>query len=97
IGRACNQLLERIYPALTTLIARASSDSVEQLLQNIVITGGGSCIRGLDTVLQQRLAADGFENPKVRIAGQDFKRFVALGALKAARSAREDQWQHLLT
>lgn len=96
IGRACNQLLEKIYPALTTLISRASSDSVAQLLQNIVVTGGGSCIRGFDTVLQQKLTADGFEAPKVRLAGQDYKRFVAVGALKAARSAREDQWQHLL-
>ncbi|MEO6992110.1 MAG: rod shape-determining protein [Lacunisphaera sp.] len=96
IGRACNQLLEKIYPALTTLIGRASSDSVAQLLQNIVVTGGGSCIRGFDTVLQQKLTADGFEGPKVRLAGADYKRFVAVGALKAARSAREDQWQHLL-
>ena len=61
IGRACNQLLDRIYPAITTLIARASSDSVAQLLQNIVVTGGGSRIKGMDTVLQQRLTADGFE------------------------------------
>ncbi len=97
IGRACNQLMAKVYPALTTLIARASSDSVAQLLQNIVVTGGGSCIRGFDTVLQQKLAADGFEGPKVRLAGQDYKRFVAIGALKAARSAREDQWQHLLS
>jgi rod shape-determining protein MreB len=96
IGRACNRLLEKIYPALTTLISRASSDSVAQLLQNIVITGGGSRIRGLDTVLQQKLADDGFESPKVRVAGAEYKRFVAVGALKAARSAREDQWQHLL-
>jgi rod shape-determining protein MreB len=96
IGRACNRLLERIYPALTTLIARASSDSVATLLQNIVITGGGSRVRGLDTVIQQKLTDDGFESPKVRLAGTDYKRFVAVGALKAARSAREDQWQHLL-
>jgi rod shape-determining protein MreB len=96
IGRACNRLLEKIYPALTTLISRASSESVAQLLQNIVITGGGSRIRGLDTVLQQKLADDGFESPKVRVAGSEYKRFVAVGALKAARSAREDQWQHLL-
>ena len=96
IGRACNRLLDKIYPALTTLISRASSDSVAQLLQNIVITGGGSRIRGLDTVIQQRLADDGFESPKVRLAGPEYKRFVAVGALKAARSAREDQWQHLL-
>jgi rod shape-determining protein MreB len=96
IGRACNRLIEKIYPALTTLIARASSDSVATLLQNIVVTGGGSRIRGFDTVLQQKLAEDGFESPKVRLAGTDYKRFVAVGALKAARSAREDQWQHLL-
>ncbi len=96
IGRACNRLLEKIYPAVTALIARASSESVAQLLQNIVITGGGSRIRGLDTVLQQKLTEDGFESPKVRLAGPDYKRFVAIGALKAARSAREDQWQHLL-
>jgi len=97
IGRACNRLLEKIYPALTTLIARASSEFVAQLLQNIVVTGGGSCIRGFDTVLQQKLMDDGFEAPKVRLAGQDYKRFVAVGALKVARSAREDQWQHLLS
>lgn len=97
IGRACNELLDKLYPALATLIARASSDSVAQLLQNIIVTGGGSRIKGIDTVLQQRLAADGFEDPKVRLAGADYKRFVAVGALKAARAAREDQWQHLLS
>lgn len=96
IGRACNRLMEKIYPALTTLISRASSDSVAQLLQNIVVTGGGSRIRGFDTVLQEKLTADGFESPKVKLAGPEYKRFVAVGALKAARSAREDQWQHLL-
>ncbi|MEJ1972423.1 MAG: rod shape-determining protein [Lacunisphaera sp.] len=96
IGRACNRLIEKIYPALATLIARASSDSVATLLQNIVVTGGGSRIRGFDTVLQQKLMEDGFAAPKVRLAGSDYKRFVAVGALKAARSAREDQWQHLL-
>lgn len=61
-----------------------------------MITGGGSRIKGIDTVLQERLARDGFVNPKIRLAGPDFKRFVAMGALKAARGAREDQWQHLL-
>jgi rod shape-determining protein MreB len=96
IGHACNTLLDRIYPAITTLITRASSDSVVQLLQNIVITGGGSQIRGIDTVLQKRLADDGYEAPKVRVAGQDYKRYVAMGAHKAARAARENQWQHVL-
>jgi rod shape-determining protein MreB and related proteins len=96
IGNACNTLIDKIYPALTLLIASASSDSVVTLLQNIIITGGGSQIRGIDTVLQKRLADDGYESPKVRLAGQDFQRYVAIGALKAARAARENQWQVLL-
>jgi rod shape-determining protein MreB len=97
LGRAANTLIDKIYPALTTLIARASSDSVVTLLQNIIVTGGGSQIKGIDAVLQKRLADDGFESPKVKLAGQDYKRYVAMGALKASRAARENQWQYLLT
>ncbi|HWA08887.1 MAG TPA: rod shape-determining protein [Opitutaceae bacterium] len=96
VGRACNALVDRIYPAVTSLIERASSDSVVTLLQNIIVTGGGSQIKGFDTVLQKRLVDDGYESPKVKLAGQDYKRYVAIGALKAARGARENQWQHLL-
>ncbi len=95
IGNACNTLIDKIYPALTMLIASASSDSVVTLLQNIIITGGGSQIKGIDTVLQKRLSDDGYESPRVRLAGQDFQRYVAIGALKAARAARENQWQVL--
>jgi len=96
VGNACNALIDKIYPALTTLIQSASSDSVVTLLQNIIVTGGGSQIKGIDTVLQKRLTDDGYESPKVRLAGQDFQRYVAMGALKAARAARENQWQVLL-
>lgn len=66
------------------------------LLQNIIITGGGSQLKGIDTVRQKRLIDDGYEAPKVRLAGQDYKRYVTIGALKAARAARENQWQVLL-
>jgi rod shape-determining protein MreB len=96
IARACNALIDRIYPTITTLISRASSDSVVALLQNIIITGGGSQIRGIDAVLQKKLMDDGYEAPKVKLVGNDYKRYVAIGALKAARAARENQWQVLL-
>lgn len=96
IGGACNQLLDRVFESTKRLIGRAANDSVEQLLQNIIITGGGSQIRGLDTELQKRLQAEGYENPKVRLAGQDYQRYVALGGIKAARAAREHQWQYVL-
>ena len=48
-------------------------------------------------MLQQRLVDDGYVSPKVRLAGLDYKRHVALGALKAARSTKEREWQHLIT
>jgi rod shape-determining protein MreB len=96
LANSANALIDKIYPALTTLIQRASSDSVVTLLQNIIITGGGSQIKGIDTLLQKKLTEDGYESPRVRVAGQDYKRYVALGALKAARAARDNQWQVLL-
>lgn len=96
IGNACNKLIEKIYPAIASLIETAPSDSVLTLLQNIIITGGGSQIRGIDTLLQKKLTDDGYEAPKVKLAGQDYKRYVAIGALKAARAARDNQWQVLL-
>jgi rod shape-determining protein MreB len=46
--------------------------------------------------LERLLADEGYENPKVSVAGPNYKEYVALGALKAARSARPNQWQHLL-
>lgn len=95
VGDACNTLLDRIYVEVKELIERASPDSVRDLLQNILITGGGSQIRGIDTVLHERLVADGYENPRVRTVGKDYKRFVGIGATKAARAARENQWQVL--
>lgn len=96
IGAACNTLLKQVFEAVKTLIERASSDSVSELLQNIILTGGGSQIRNLDRELERLLVEDGFDQPKVRVVGEHYKEFVAKGAMKAARQARENQWQQLL-
>ena len=96
IGQACNQLVDRIFDNAKRLIARVPNHSVVKLLQNIIVTGGGSQIRGIDTELQTRFAADGYESPKVRLAGPDYQRYCAIGALKAARAARENQWQYVV-
>ncbi|HLP02841.1 MAG TPA: rod shape-determining protein [Opitutaceae bacterium] len=97
IGNACNQLVDRIFEAAKHLIAHVPNHSTVQLLQNIIVTGGGSQIRGIDTELQARFAADGYEGPKVRLAGPDYQRYCAIGALKAARAARENQWQYVVS
>ncbi|NBR85814.1 MAG: hypothetical protein EBS84_20495 [Proteobacteria bacterium] len=96
LGQACGALLEQILVRVRQLIAQASPDSVGQLLQNIILTGGGSRICGLDTELQRLLTAEGYEQPCVRRTGDRYQEFVALGALKAARQARENQWQQVV-
>ncbi len=96
VAYACGALLEQILARVKQLISKASPDSVGELLQNIILTGGGSRIRGLDTELQRLLTAEGYEQPCVRRTGDRYQEFVALGALKAARQARENQWQQVI-
>ncbi|MFW6354753.1 MAG: rod shape-determining protein, partial [Verrucomicrobiota bacterium] len=96
VGNACNALLDRIFSAVKALIAKAETDSIPDLLQNIIVTGGGAGIDQLGEQLEQRLVAEGFDAPKVRVVGDDYKEYVARGALKAARHARERQWQKLI-
>ncbi len=95
IGNACEQLLQRVFDAVKTMIAQASIDMVTELMQNIILTGGGSRIRNIDSELQRLLVEDGFEKPRVLTMGDDYKEYVARGALVAARQAKETQWQQL--
>ncbi|MHA3771173.1 rod shape-determining protein [Verrucomicrobiota bacterium sgz303538] len=97
LGAATRELLTRVFDAVETLIARADSDSVTDLLQNIIITGGGSRIRNIATELQKMLTEAGYENPQVRVIGENYKDYVARGALKAARNAKERQWQQIIS
>jgi len=97
IGDACNALVENIFDGLQVLIARASSDSVEEMLQNIILTGGGSRIRNISGELERMLVEEGYESPRVTTVGPNYKESVSIGALKAAQGARDDQWQILLS
>ena len=81
-----------VFESLKAVVAKASPQSVFDLLQNIVLTGGGSRIRGIDQELQRLLADDGYENPEVSISSKEVMPFVAIGALKVAKAARDDQW-----
>jgi rod shape-determining protein MreB len=96
VGLGCDALLNRVFEMTCQLIAKANPDSVQELLQNIIVTGGGSLIKGFAVALQTKLLEEGFENPRVKVLGDDYKNYVALGALKAARHAKEHQWQNLV-
>ncbi len=95
IGKSCEMLLQRVFESVKTIIAQASNDSVADLMQNIIVTGGGSRIRNMDAELQRLLVEDGYEKPRVLSVGEDYKELVAKGALVAARQAKEGQWQTL--
>lgn len=92
VGEACNRLVDEITESLKQVISSASPQSVFSLLQNIILTGGGSRIKNIDQEIQQKLLDDGYENPEVRLSDKDYSPLVAIGALKVAKAAREDQW-----
>ena len=96
VGESCNGLLNEVFQSLKTVISKASPQSVFDMLQNIILTGGGSRIRGIDQELQRMLVDDGYEDPDVSISSKDVMPFVAIGALKVAKAAREDQCVSLL-
>lgn len=96
VGSGCEKLLQKVFEMTRDLIARAEPETVGELLQNVIVTGGSSLIRGFGVALQSKLIEDGFENPRVQILGDNYKDFVALGALKLARQARDNQWQTLI-
>ena len=95
VGNACNELLKEIFESIKKVIAMASPQSVFSLLQNIILTGGGSRIRNIDQELQRLLSDDGYEDPEVVLSSKELKPFVAMGALKVAKAARDDQWVRL--
>lgn len=97
IALGCETLLEKTFVMTRELIGRADPESVSELLQNVIVTGGGSQIRGFAVALQTKLLEEGFEGPAVRVLGADYKDYVARGALKTARQAQERHWQHVIS
>jgi hypothetical protein len=49
-------------------------------------------IKNIAPELQRMLLESGYEDPHVHVAGEDFKIFVAQGALKVAKAAKPEQW-----
>jgi len=89
---ACEILIPDIISGIKELLTQCDSESAEQVLKNIVITGGGCEIAGLSERIQFELRRQGYDVATTRKPA-DYKRLVARGALKMAENIREDQWQ----
>jgi rod shape-determining protein MreB and related proteins len=96
IAAGCEALLQKVFEMTVEVIGRANPDTVQELLQNVIVTGGGSLMRGFGVALQSKLIEEGYENPRVTVLGQNYKDYVARGALKTARLAKDRQWQTLI-
>jgi rod shape-determining protein MreB len=97
IKSACSELLTRTVEALKQLLGRCECElgGAEKSEFGIVLTGGGSRIKNFGSEIQRILLAERFADLHLASAGENYKHLVAIGALKAARQAREHQWQQV--
>lgn len=93
ITTACNELLYRTAEAIKTLLADNGVEAGSEL-PPIILTGGASRIKNFARELEAMLVGEGFEGISIKPLAAS-QNLVALGALKAARGARERHWQQV--
>jgi rod shape-determining protein MreB len=92
LGYACQAIVPEILEAVEYLIARFDPADQEATLQNIILAGGGSRIKGLDRMIANGLEAFG----PVQIHSVDDILYAgAEGALKLARELPPEYWGQL--
>jgi rod shape-determining protein MreB len=89
---ACRTIVPPIIQGLRELIGRFDPEFQQRLLQNIILGGGGSQLRGLDRVIEEALREYG--GAKVKRVG-DAVYAGAVGALKLALGMPADCWEQL--
>jgi rod shape-determining protein MreB len=89
---ACRALVPPVIEGLGELISRFDPEFQQPLLQNIVLGGGGSQLKGLDRVIEDALKEYG--GGKVKKVG-DAVFAGAAGALKLAMSTPPHCWQQM--
>lgn len=89
---ACRTIVAPIIDGLRELIVRFDPEFQQRLLQNIVLGGGGSQLRGLDRIIEEALQEYG--GAKVKKVG-DAVFAGAAGALKLAMGTPVDCWKKM--
>ena len=92
LKEACRTIIDPIVKGLRDLIRRFDPEFQPRMLQNIILGGGGSQLRGLDRVIEEQMAKYG--SVKVRRVG-DAVYAGAVGALKLAMGMPSDKWHHI--
>jgi rod shape-determining protein MreB len=89
---ACRTIVPPIIQGLRELIGRFDPEFQHTLLQNIILGGGGSQLRGLDRVIEESLQEYG--GAKVKRVG-DAVHAGSVGALKLAMGMPPECWEEL--
>lgn len=93
IKEACNILVDPIVDGLRKLVGSFDPEFQHRLRSRVVLAGGGSMIRGLDTAIEDAMRRDMGGGKVIRVEEPIYG--GANGALKIAHDMPEEYWEQL--
>ncbi|HIJ79387.1 MAG: MamK family actin-like protein [Desulfobulbaceae bacterium] len=92
VGKVCEELVPGIVEGIEKLVIGFNPEKQEEVLKNIFLAGGGSLIKGLDTMVEERLKDYG-EVKVTTVMDPDYA--GCEGALKLATDVAPDNWDKI--
>ena len=92
IQKACESIVDPIVENVKGLISSSNPEYHDSFRQNMILAGGGSGIRGLGAMIEERLSDLGEINVHVV---DDPVRLGAMGGLRLSMEVPEDMWKNL--
>jgi rod shape-determining protein MreB len=92
LKEACKMIVPDIVQGLRKLVSTFDAEFQRRMLQNVVLAGGGSQLRGLDRLIEEDLQQYG-GGKVTRVHEPDFA--GANGALKLSMDMPEDYWKEV--
>ena len=92
IASACETIIDPIVSNVKSLISSANPEYHNQFRQNMILGGGGSGIKGLGAMIEDKLSDLG----KVKVhTVDDPVKLGALGGLRLSMEVPQDLWKNL--